>query len=404
MTCWNGRPARPILPSAIIRWSTTTWATTQVDRGETERAHLHYAQARRLPLDHSFPFQVEAVAALEAALAAEPNDASAAYTLGSFLCDLDPERAIAAWERASVAEPELALAHRNLALAYANHGGNLASGIERLERALACNSTDPRFYLELDELLERAGLPAEQRLRRLLEHQDVVKGSDDALTHEAELLVFCGRYDEALALMETHHFHNWEGWGKIHEVYVDAHLLRGHQQFTTGHVAAALADYKAALEYPANLEVGRLEPDWRTPQIQYLIGTALAELGDREAACTAYGAAIAVPIAAPVAAWYYQGLAQRALSDPAGADRLFDGLIASGQAQLGRPPVVDFFGKFLGAVPPALQRAESHYISALGHLAQGRRAEAQSAFASALQAYPYHTWARAQLAVLSTPT
>ena len=35
--------------------------------GETERAHLHYAQARRLPLDHSFPFQVEAVAALEAA-------------------------------------------------------------------------------------------------------------------------------------------------------------------------------------------------------------------------------------------------------------------------------------------------------------------------------------------------
>ena len=47
-------------------------------RGETERAHLHYAQARRLPLDDSFPFQVEAVAALEAALDAEPNDASVA--------------------------------------------------------------------------------------------------------------------------------------------------------------------------------------------------------------------------------------------------------------------------------------------------------------------------------------
>ena len=257
--------------------------------------------------------------------------------------------------------------------------------------------------MELDDLLERAGLPAEQRLRRLLEHQDVVKGSDDALTHEAELLVFCGRYDEALALMETHHFHNWEGWGKIHEVYVDAHLLRGHQQFTTGHVAAALADYRAALEYPANLEVGRLEPD---------SARATDSVLDRDGPCRTRRPGSSLhrirrgdrrPHALPVAAWYYQGLAQRALGDPAGADRLFDGLIQFGQAQLGRPPVVDFFGKFLGAVPPALQRAESHYISALGHLAQGRRAEAQSAFASALQADPYHTWARAQLAVLSAP-
>ena len=36
-----------------------------------------------------------------------------------------------------------------------------------------------------------------------------------------------GHLDEAIAILEGHHFRKWEGVGNVHDTYVDAHLLRG---------------------------------------------------------------------------------------------------------------------------------------------------------------------------------
>jgi len=60
-------------------------------------------------------------------------------------------------------------------------------------------------------------------------------------------------------LLESHHFHVWEGGGRIHNVYVDAHLLRGQEHFAAARYREALKDYVAALDYPENLDEAKNE-------------------------------------------------------------------------------------------------------------------------------------------------
>ena len=56
------------------------------------------------------------------------SDPRAPYYLGNLLYDLQPERAIAEWEKARALDPGFARVHRNLAFAYARARGDLADG------------------------------------------------------------------------------------------------------------------------------------------------------------------------------------------------------------------------------------------------------------------------------------
>ena len=51
------------------------------------------------PTDYVFPFQMEMIAVLEAAMAANPSDSRAPYYLGNLLYDWQPDRAVALWEK-----------------------------------------------------------------------------------------------------------------------------------------------------------------------------------------------------------------------------------------------------------------------------------------------------------------
>ena len=73
------------------------------------------------------------------------------------------------------------------------------------------------------------------------------------------LLVQVARYGGAIELLTKRHFHTWEGSGEVHDVYIDAYLLRGMKSFADKEYDKALEDYLAAGEYPENLEVGRPE-------------------------------------------------------------------------------------------------------------------------------------------------
>ena len=44
------------------------------------------------------------------------------------------------------------------------------------------------------------------------------------MMQEAKIYLLLGRYDQAIQLLKTHRFHNWEGYGDIHDVYMDALL------------------------------------------------------------------------------------------------------------------------------------------------------------------------------------
>ncbi len=365
-------------------------------KGNAEQAQKNYKLASTMPPDFCFPFQMESAEILRQALSMNPRDARALYYLGNLLYDHQPEQAVKEWERSRGLDSTFSIVHRNLGLAYARVENDVQKAVASLERAVACNPKDPRLYLELDQLYEAAGAPAEKRLALLEKNHEYVRKYDDGLAREIGLYVVVGQYDRAIELLSGHHFHIWEGGGAIHDVYVNAHLLRGEEQFKAGKYRDALRDYEAALEYPENLEVGKPSRGGRFSQIYYFIGKGHEALGRRDQAMEYFRKSVEERHG-----WseisFHQGLAYRKLGRETDARQLFDGLIKHGKEMLAASPALDYFAKFGERQSQSLRLAHVHYLIGLGHLGNDNTLDAKQEFENTLRLSRNHIGARSQL-------
>lgn len=376
------------------------WAYYIVQKGNAGEAILYRELAAAQPRDYCFPFRLESIDVLEHAIAADPRDARALYYLGNLLYDLQPRRAIDAWERSRDLDPKFATVHRNLGLAYARALHDHAKAVASLTMAVTIDPSESRPFCELDEVSEAACVSHKKRLAILEQHAATVGQRDDALLRHVGLHVWAGNYDRALAMLGAHHFRRWEGEHGPHAMYVEALLLRGQQHLDAKRFADARKDFSAALEYPDNFETGRpLRGIAKTAQIHYLLGVANEALGQSaEAKRQFQQAAIANRDSLPIL--YYHALAQTKLGDKAAAQKMLDELIRAGTealAALKHGPRVDFFGIFGTPQAVNVQAAEAHYLIGLGRLGHGRRDQAQSEFQQAITLNPNHLGAKTQL-------
>jgi tetratricopeptide (TPR) repeat protein len=355
-----------------------------------------YRQAARMPPDLCFPFQMELVEILRNAIEWNPSDARAPYYLGNLLYDHQPEEAIRAWERSAELDPSFATVHRNLALAYAQARNDIPRAIACLEKAVERSPGDARLYFERDVLYEAGGVDPAKRLLALTANQEAVARRDDALTREIVLLTGAGRADEALSLLGVRRFHNWEGKSDIHDVYVDACLERGRARLREKRYDDALRDFRAALEYPENLEVGKPYSERRGGEISYLVGTALEAKGDGEGAKAAFVHAAAEKERSSEAR-YYQALALGKLGRQDEARAAFEELLKKGLADLVGATSVDYFAKFGERRSERARKADAHHLAGLGYLGLGRRTEAMDEFGKALAEDPGHLGARREM-------
>jgi tetratricopeptide (TPR) repeat protein len=261
-----------------------------------------------------------------------------------------------------------------------------------METAQRLSPSEPRLYYELDLLYEAGGVSSEKRLALLMENHETVKLRDDALSREIGLQVQLGEYDRAIELLENHHFNVWEGGGRIHSVYVDAHLLRGHEYFYSKDYANALKSFLRALEYPENLEVGKPVRGGEEPRVQYFIGTAYEAQGDRIKAKDYYEKAVEQE-----RSWselsYYQGMSYLRLDRKNDAARIFLGLMEFAKTRLEATTDMDFFAKFGEKQSAANRRAQTHYLLGLSYLGNGDKTKAKAEFEKALE-LDDHLWAK----------
>ncbi len=361
-------------------------------QGEQLAAAADWKRAASLPTEYVFPFRFETARALRAALAADPKDARAHLYLGNLYYDHQPETAIAEWEQAASLDPALAAAHRNLAFGYAYARNDADRALASMERALALRQDDPRYYYEADLYAEWAAEQPAKRLSRIERHEKAILQHDAALARETGLLVQAGRYDQAITRMETQHFRRAEGAEGIHDLWVDAHLLRGQKTLEGGQARAALRDFQAALEYPKNLEVavGR-----REGEANYYVGLAQQALGNQGEARAAFEKAAGADDL-PQAGRYLQGRALQKLGRDEEARRIYDELVAAGQRSLERGDAPDFFAKFGGEGFEAGRRANAYYLMGLGYLGRGDESAASDAFSEAVRLHPAHIGATVQ--------
>ncbi len=183
---------------------------------------------------------------MQTAIKENPTDAKANYYLGNLHYFLNQkDKAIADWEQSARLDDKFYLTFQNLGFAYDQVQGDVKKAMEAYEKAIALNNQDPRLFAELDELKARSGVSPSERLAFLQKNIPVLEKRDDALTRLLELYNQTGSYDKALNVLTKRHFHVWEGGGNIHDVFVDANLLRGITELEKKQYKKALDGFPA---------------------------------------------------------------------------------------------------------------------------------------------------------------
>lgn len=366
-----------------------------------EEAMNHFQAAARMPAAFCFPFRYEEVAILSRAMQQNPSDPRAPYYLGNLLYDNQPGNAIRAWERARALDSSFASVHRNLALGYSQTARDFTNAIVSLEKAIALNPKDPRFFFELDVLYEAAGTPVARRLEMLSGHHETVAERDDAVSREALLLTVAGQHDRAVEVVTQRRFHNWEGSSEAHSLYASVLIERGLAHFRAKRYPDALKDFTAALDYPANIEVGRPLHDANAARIFYHIGAVHEALGDPAKAREFYEKALEPREGGASELQYSQALALRKLGREEEARRICEGLVKAGEVRSSAAETPDYFAKFGERQSERARGAEGHYLTGLGRLGLGQTAEAKAAFLEALRENPSHLGATSAIASIA---
>ena len=383
--------------------------------GNAPEAARHRAIAASVAPGPAFFGRLEEVAILQSAIAANPGDARAAYHLGNWLYDRRRyDEAIAAWERSAALDPTFPVTWRNLGIAYFNIRHSREDAESAYRKALDGDPGDARIRFEADQLAKRSGRPAAQRLADLEAHRDLVDRRDDLGTELVTLYNDVGRYEAALAYLESRRFHPWEGGeGLVSGEYVRAHLRLGQAALADKRPEEARRHLEAAMHYPENLGEGRhlLAPEH---DLHYHLALACEALGDsdrarRELTLAADPRPSQQPPMVPVPlfseASYWRALALRRQGDTAAAKQLLEDLRAAAQRQAATEVRIDFFATSLPAFLlfeddlARRNRAQSRYLEGLAHLGLGSVDLARAAFDDVVGLDPNHggaRWAQSQ--------
>jgi len=361
---------------------------------ENAQKSLHlYQKAAQLSSKYCFPFRSETIEVLTHALKNNHKDSKAAYYLGNCLFEDQPQKAILFWEKSREMNSRSFMVHRNLGLAYLRIIKDIQKAVESMKAALDLTKKHARLFLELDQIYELAKKSPEFRLSLLTSHHNTVKKNSDALIREISLLIQLNKYEKAIHIMDTHHFHVWEGGGRIHNLHVDAHLLKGYEFFLSEEYERALTEYKKALQYPLNQEVGRPYLGGREVQIHYFIGQVYKKKGETPKAHFYFKKAASQKVQDFSDLNYYQACSLKELGEAKKAEKKLDYLVKESKKSLEEGDLSEFFIKFGSLQSPSKQKADIRYLLGLGYLGKGGLDKAEAEFHKTVELDINHYWA-----------
>lgn len=362
------------------------WCNAATD---AEAAKELFAKAEAYPSDYCFPNRLEAVLALNCAMAHLPRAAKAPYYLGCLYYDKRQyDLAIKAWERSAAADDKFPTVWRNLALAAFNKQGDKDKAVRLMEKAFALDDTDARVLMELDQLYKCMRRPHAERLALLRKYGNLVAKRDDLLLEEIILLNQTEQYEEAKTKLDAHIFHPWEGGeGKVPAQYQFARIELAKKAIAEGRYADAVSLLEECLVYPHHLGEGKLYGA-QDNDFYYLMGVAYDAMNQPDKARQCWLKATEGPTEPAAALYYndakpdkifYQGMALLKLGRTGEANGRFHKLVNYGEKHLFDKVRMDYFAVSLPDLliwEDDLQvRNEIHckYMMALGYYGLGNK-------------------------------
>ena len=317
-----------------------------------EKGFGYLQKAVQADPSYCFPNRLEDAYALKAVDVMPLTDARAPYYLGCLYYDKRQyDLAVACWERSAKIDPDFPTVWRNLALARFNKGTQ-EGAVEMMEKAFHLDETDARILMELDQLYKRLHRPHQDRLDVLQKYPQLIARRDDLILEEITLLNQLGRYEEAMAKLDAHKFHPWEGGeGKVSTQYQICRVELAKQAIDTKDYEKAIRLLQECLVYPPHLGEGKLYGAQEN-DFYYYLGVAYDGLGQQEKARECWEEATKGP-QEPAAAMYYndakpekifyQGLALLKLGRKDEAHGRFYRLVNYGKQHVFQEQVMDYF-------------------------------------------------------------
>lgn len=312
-----------------------------------------YHQAEQADSAYCFPNSLDALRALERAKLLNPSGAKAPYYLGCLYMDKRQyDLAFENWTLSAQLDPSFPTVWRNLALLEYNKHHDADKALEYMQRAFALNENDARIFMELDQLYKRLQRPAAERLAFLEAHAALIEQRDDLLLEHITLMNATGQYQRAIATIDAHIFHPWEGGeGKIPAQYQFARLELAKRAMDSQDYHQAIDLLQQCLIYPHHLGEGKLHGAQEN-DFYYYLGNAYDAIGDSARAIECWETATQGP-QEPAAAMYYndanplkiyfQGLALLKLGRTGEAHGRFYKLLNYGKQHLFDQVRMDYF-------------------------------------------------------------
>jgi tetratricopeptide (TPR) repeat protein len=366
-----------------------------LQKGDKTRGREYFQKAAAQSPDYCFPFRLESIGILEEASSLNPADPRAPFYLGNLLFDLQPESALRAWERSLALDDTYWLVHRNLGMAFDKVVHNPDLAIDHYLKAISLKPDDQRLLYELDLIYAAAREDPETRLELLQEHHGVIAGNNvsDALSREVMLLVQLGRYEEALKVLESNRFKQWEGVSKAYNSYVDAHLFLGWRLMQGGDYREALEHMQAAGEFPSYMMVAKPYRGGRSAEVYYFTGTVYEAMGKKKMAADCYRSCVSERQNLSLDEnHYYRAMGLEKLGRHEEARQIFDGLVALGERRL-QSTEADFFAKFGERETAEDKLSDACYLVGLGCMGRGDKDRAVQMFSEAVRLNINHVWA-----------
>ncbi|HZZ42956.1 MAG TPA: DUF5107 domain-containing protein [Tepidisphaeraceae bacterium] len=358
--------------------------------GEKRAALRHFKAAAKAPMQYCFPARVEEILILQSAMVANPRDAHAPYYLGNLFYDRQlREEAIRLWEYAVGLNPGLAVAWRNLGMAYFNVRKNAGKAKGAYEKACRAAPDDARLLFERDQLWKRICVTPGHRLVELEKRMDLVESRDDLSVELCAIYNLLGRHSDALGILSARTFQPWEGGeGQALSQYVRAQLGLGQEAMEEGDAVAARWHFERAVEIPLNLgEARHLLAN--QSDIQYFLGSACAAMGDQAAARRHFTIAAETRGDFQNMSWqpfsemtYFSALALKRLGKKSRATKLLKDLLAYAKGLQVTPAKIDYFATSLPTMllfDDDLQRRQETtglFLQAQALLGLGKRRDA----------------------------